>query len=76
MVKSRIRTTSKDYMDAQQRTTVLLEIMRKHKLSAADVGGLLERSAQTVRAWRCKNAGRIIPVNELKLLQATIKATT
>jgi hypothetical protein len=50
-------------------TQKLIDLMQKHKLKAADVGRILGKSPQTVRGWRCDNAVRIIPANELRLLE-------
>lgn len=49
-------------------TKKLRALMQQHHLSAADVGRMLGRSAQTVRGWRVKNTERPIPDNTLELL--------
>lgn len=59
-------------MTQTERTERLRQIMARHKLSAQAVGDILDRSAQTVRGWRCKYDKRAIPVNELKLLELTL----
>jgi hypothetical protein len=46
--------------------------MKAHGLSPAAVGQILGRSAQTVRVWRCKWDGRVIPDMALALLEKSI----
>lgn len=57
-------------------TKRLRAIMRKHGLSAADVGAIVGRKAVTVNIWRCKNPARIIPPELLKLVELTVAART
>lgn len=52
-----------------ERTAKLIDLMQAHKLSAADVGRILEKAPQTVRVWRCKGEEKVIPTNELRLLE-------
>lgn len=59
-------------MNQKERTKRLREIMRKHKLKAADVGRILDRSAQTVRSWRCAYEERAIPATSLRLLELEV----
>lgn len=55
-----------------KRTKELRRLMKAHKLTATAVAGLLNRSEQTVRIWRCKNADRIIPEHSLELLRMKV----
>ena len=48
--------------------------MRKHKLSAAEVGAIVKRKAITVNIWRCASDNRIIAPELLKLLELTMAA--
>lgn len=60
-----------------ERTKELIALMQEHNLSAADVGALINKSAQTVRVYRCKSEDKIIRPNDLELLKfklATKKA--
>lgn len=57
----------------QNRTDRLREIMAEKKLSADDVARLLNRTANTVRIWRCKDQRRIIPDHSLALLEALLR---
>jgi DNA-binding transcriptional regulator YiaG len=59
-------------MTQEQRTERLREIMRKHRMKARDVGAILGRASQTVRAWACKYKERSIPENELRLLELEV----
>lgn len=45
--------------------------MEQHKLNAPAVGRLLDRSAQTVRMWRCES--KIIPDHTLTALELKVK---
>lgn len=56
-------------METHERTQRLRTLMRKHKLSAADVGRMLDRTPQTVRNWACANPDRVIPKTDLRLLE-------
>lgn len=56
----------------QDRTARLNALMKAHGLSPAAVGQILGRSAQTVRVWRCKWDGRVIPDMALALLEKSI----
>lgn len=57
-------------MDA--RTKRLRELMDAHKLDAAAVGAILNRTAQTVRVWRSRYDARTIPAHSLQLLELTL----
>lgn len=57
----------------QNRTEKLRDVMAAHKLSADDVARLLNRTANTVRIWRCKDNRRIIPEHSLALLEARLR---
>ena len=46
--------------------------MEQHKLNAPAVGRLLDRSAQTVRMWRCES--KIIPEHTLTVLELKVKS--
>jgi hypothetical protein len=50
------------------KTDQLIKLMDVHKLTAAQVGALLGRTAGTVRIWRCKSDNRTIPATALELL--------
>ncbi len=56
------------------RTEKLRQLMAANRLTCRQVGELLGRKELTVRIWRCKNAGRIIPQHELELLELKLKA--
>lgn len=45
----------------------LVELMRTHKKTHPEIGSLLRREAQTVRAWTC--GARDIPDDALDLLE-------
>jgi hypothetical protein len=51
------------------RTAVLDALMREHGLTARKVGELVRRKPHTVRCWRSKWVGRVIPEQTLELLQ-------
>ncbi|HDR9259593.1 TPA: hypothetical protein QDB21_005615 [Burkholderia vietnamiensis] len=53
-----------------KRTARLKEIMAEHELNAPAVGRLLDRSAQTVRIWRCE--AKIIPEHTLAVLEQKV----
>lgn len=55
-----------------QRTARLRALMTTHKLKAADVGDILDRTAQTVRVWRSEYEARTIPADALKVLEMTL----
>ena len=55
-----------------KRTKRLLHLMKKHRLSAGDVGEMLGRTAQTVRVWRCAWGERAIPEHTLLALETKI----
>lgn len=48
--------------------------MTQYRLNAPDVGALLDRSAQTVRMWRCES--KIIPEHTLTVLELKVKSGT
>lgn len=52
-----------------QNTTQLLEIIASNNLTTKDIAELLGRTNQTVRIWRSKNEGRVIPDHQLELLK-------
>jgi len=54
------------------RTARLLHLMKEHQLSSEDVGGMLTRSAHTVRCWRCQWEARTIPEHTLAVLEMKI----
>jgi phosphoribosylformylglycinamidine (FGAM) synthase-like enzyme len=60
-------------MTPEKRTERLREIMAQHKLSAADVGEILDRQAQTVRSWSSKYVHRAIPQHALTALEVELK---
>lgn len=43
--------------------------MTQHRLKARDIAAMLECSEATVRVWRCKSDGRVIPANTLRLVE-------
>lgn len=47
-------------------------IMKQHKLTARQVGVMLNREPHTVRCWRSKWEGRSIPEHALELLKLRI----
>lgn len=55
-----------------ERTARLRALMAAHKLKAADVAGMLGRTPQTVRVWRCDYDARTIPADALKVLELTL----
>lgn len=55
-----------------ERTEQLRDIMSAHRLSAAEVGEILNRNPQTVRVWRSKYDARIIPADALNVLKFTL----
>jgi hypothetical protein len=55
-----------------ERTKKLRKLMAAHKLSAKDTGAILNRSASTVRIWRCKDTQRPIPDHALALLESKL----
>lgn len=58
-----------------ERTKQLLQLMAEHNLSAAQVGELVGRSAQTVRTWRCGTTeSKVIPAQTLELLALKVAA--
>lgn len=57
-----------------ERTERLRALMDAHKLTAAEVGEILGRTAQTVRVWRCNHEARTIPSDALRVLQFTLAA--
>lgn len=57
-----------------ERTEKLKAIMAANNLSAPMVGKLLNRSAATVRIWRCKDDSRDIPAMALELLEIKVAA--
>lgn len=54
------------------RTDQLKTLMAEHSLTPEQVATMLNRSAQTVRIWRCKSDGRNIPEHTLELLKAKV----
>jgi transcriptional regulator with XRE-family HTH domain len=56
-----------------ERTVALRQLMARHGLSARDVARLLGCSETTVRIWRCKHEGRVIPANTLRLLELEVE---
>lgn len=55
------------------RTEQLKQLMADHDLTAEKVAQLLNRSTMTVRIWRCKFDGRVIPEHALELLKAKVQ---
>lgn len=55
-----------------ERTAKLRALMAKHKLQAADVAEILDRTPQTVRVWRCDYEARTIPADALRVLEMTL----
>lgn len=53
----------------RERTRALRDLMRAHRLKAADVGRILNKSPTTVRIWASRYDARSIPENELRLLR-------
>ena len=47
----------------------LCELMTQHKLTAREVGKMLNRSRHTVLCWRSKWEDREIPAHTLELLE-------
>lgn len=43
--------------------------MDAHRLKAQDVATILECTPATVRIWRCRSDGRVIPATSLRLLE-------
>lgn len=56
-------------MKTHERTKELDALMREHQLTARAVGDMLGRDAHTVRCWRSKHPGRVIPEHALELLK-------
>lgn len=54
-------------MDAK--TVKLHDIMREYKFKASDVAEILGKESNTVRVWRCKSSNRVIPDDQLELLE-------
>lgn len=61
-----------EHANMTTRTEQLKELMKTHDLTPEQVGSMLNRSAQTVRIWRCKNDSRQIPEHSLELLKAKL----
>lgn len=57
-----------------ERTKRLREIMEAHRLKSSDVARIMGCSEQTVRIWRCRHEGRVIPAQSLRLLELEIAA--
>jgi len=55
------------------RTVALDALMRAHKLTARQVGDMLGRKPHTVRCWRSKWRGRVIPTIALELLRTRLE---
>lgn len=55
------------------RTRALRALMQKHRLTAADVGRILDRSPTTVRIWACRHDARTIPATALRLLELELE---
>ena len=47
--------------------------MAQHNLTGGDVARILKCSEQTVRIWRSRSDGRVIPDVSLRLLEAELK---
>lgn len=54
----------------------LRELMTQHKLTARQVGEMLNRSRQTVLCWRSKWEAREIPEHSLELLEIKLAGRT
>lgn len=54
-----------------ERTERLRALMKAHKLDAADVAQILQRTPQTVRVWCCAN-DQTIPADALRVLELTL----
>lgn len=69
MVQSNLTLT---HNTMNERTARLRALMAAHKLKAADVAAMLDRTPQTVRVWRSAYDARTIPAHALKLLEITL----
>jgi hypothetical protein len=58
-------------MKIDERTQKLKELMDTYQLTAAEVGEILGRNAQTVRVWRSSSTQHI-PADALRLLEMTL----
>jgi hypothetical protein len=56
------------------RTQQLDALMKKHSLTAREVGDLIGREPHTVRCWRSAWEGRVIPEHTLEVLKMKIEA--
>lgn len=56
------------------RTERLNSLMRDHKLTARQVGELLNRTPHTVRVWRSRTKDRVIPAHTLEVLELRLAA--
>jgi hypothetical protein len=65
-LESQLTFSAQDIVD--NRTKKLRELMARHRLTAADVGEILDRDPHTVRVWRVKKTTRPIPQAMLELL--------
>lgn len=54
-------------------TIRLHELMAEHKLCAKQVAKILNKSYGTVKAWRVRETSRVIPDNNLRLLELLLK---
>jgi hypothetical protein len=62
-------------MEPEKRTERLRALMAQHNLKAKDVGAILKRSPQTVRAWACTAYDqRAIPEDALFRLESVLQA--
>lgn len=56
-----------------ERTRLLRDLMRTHKLTCPDVAEKLDRSPNTVRMWSSESGGKIIPDGMVRLLDALLR---
>lgn len=54
------------------KTKRLKAIMKDHDLSVEQVATMTERSATTVKIWKCKHPARVIPDHLLQLLELKV----